>query len=61
MIYEVPHGHDWPIEDVAMLAVQKKCDKFIHQGCIYKIDFSYRKIETTSMTDEEQARQFGEK
>ena len=69
MIYEAPNvkqeqgcdSRQWSIDEVARAAVQDKCNKFMYQSCIYQIDFSYRKIETTSMTSEEQDRQFGDK
>ena len=59
MIYEAKKDEDK--DAAARSAVIAKCDKFLYLSCIYQIDFSYRKIETTSMTSEEQDKQFGDK
>ena len=62
MIYEPPVGPESrSLDEVARAAVKEGCDKFRFQNGIFKIDFSYRKVETVEMTDEEARRQFGDK
>jgi hypothetical protein len=60
VIYESKHD-DAEVDDIAREAVASRCDKFRYKNAIYQIDFTYRCVETVSMTDQEAKRQFGDK